>query len=395
MTEIVYLAWRYLAFHRTKTAILVTSITLILYLPVGLRVLVDQSSAQLASRAEATPLIVGSRGSPLELVLNTLYYRAEYPDPLPYAAALRVEESALASAIPMYVRFRARGYPIVGTTLDYFSFRNLRMVAGRPLAVLGECVLGSRVAGALGLGPGDEILSSPESVFDFAGVYPLKMRVVGVFDFSDSADDDAIFVDVKTTWIMEGIGHGHQDLTAPEAVSGVLSRDGNRVVANASVVEYNEITPENIGTFHFHGDLSDYPLTAVIAVPPDQRSSTLLRGRYEATAAAETSQAVTPTVVMDELLATVLTVQRFVVAGAVIVGVATLASAALVFLLSLRLRRREVETLFKLGGSRSSVATIMASEMIVVLMTSVALAAGLLFLTGQFGGAAIRAIMRM
>ena len=35
----LYIAWRYLAFHRFKTAILVTSISLILYLPVGLQVL--------------------------------------------------------------------------------------------------------------------------------------------------------------------------------------------------------------------------------------------------------------------------------------------------------------------------------------------------------------------
>ena len=72
MSHILYLAWRYLVFHRFKTVILVSSITLILYLPVGLRVLVDQSSRQLTSRAEATPLIVGSKGSPLELVLNSL-----------------------------------------------------------------------------------------------------------------------------------------------------------------------------------------------------------------------------------------------------------------------------------------------------------------------------------
>ena len=182
MTGILYLAWRYLAFHRVKTTILVTSITLILYLPVGLRVLVDQSSFQLTSRAEATPLIVGTRGSPLELVLNTLYYRADYPGVMSYAEASRVEDSGLARAIPVYVRFRARGYPIVGTTLDYFAFRNLRMAAGRSLTILGDCVLGSRVAAALELEPGDEIISSPESVFDLAGVYPLKMRVAGVLD---------------------------------------------------------------------------------------------------------------------------------------------------------------------------------------------------------------------
>ena len=35
MIQTLYLAWPYLAFHRLKTAILVTSITLILYVPVG------------------------------------------------------------------------------------------------------------------------------------------------------------------------------------------------------------------------------------------------------------------------------------------------------------------------------------------------------------------------
>ncbi len=393
MIHILYLAWRYLAFHRFKTAILVSSITLILYLPVGLRVLVDQSSRQLTSRAEATPLIVGSKGSPLELVLNSLYFRSDYPEPMRYAEALRVEESDLARSIPLYVRYRARGHPIVGTSFEYFAFRNLQIAAGRQLAMLGECVLGARVATTLGLSPGDEIISSPESVFDLAGVYPLKMRVTGVLDFSDSADDDAIFVDIKTAWIIEGIGHGHQDLAAPEAVSSVLSRAGNQVVANASVVQYNEITRENIDTFHFHGDLSNYPLTAVIAVPPDQRASTLLQGRYEA--ADDRAQVVGPTTVMDELLDTVLTVQRFIVAGAVVVGLATLGSTALVFLLSLRLRRREIETLFKIGGSRAGIWAMMTAEVVVVLVAGVTLAAGLTLLTSQFGAAAIRAVMRL
>ena len=55
----LYLAWRYLLYHRVKTAILVTSIMLIVFLPVGLNVLVGQSAAELTARAEATPLLVG------------------------------------------------------------------------------------------------------------------------------------------------------------------------------------------------------------------------------------------------------------------------------------------------------------------------------------------------
>jgi putative ABC transport system permease protein len=176
-------------------------------------------------------------------------------------------------------------------------------------------------------------------------------------------------------------------------VGGVLSREGDRVTANASVVQYNEITPENIDSFHLHGDRSEYPVTAVIAVPPDQRSAALLQGRYQSDE--ERVQIVRPVTVMDQLLDTILTVQKFVVAGAILVGLATLGSAALVFLLSLRLRRREIQTLFKIGGSRWSVGAVMLSEIVVVLATSVTLAGGLTFLTRQFGSVAIRALVRM
>ena len=48
-----------------------------------------------------------------------------------------------------------------------------------------------------------------------------------------------------------------------------------------------------------------------------------------------------------------------------------LATAALVFLLSLRLRRREIDTLVKVGGSRFSVATVVVSEMLAVIALSV------------------------
>ena len=74
MRDALYLAFRYLAYHKVKTAILVTSITLIVFLPVGLRVLVSQSEEQLTARAAATPLLVGAKGSPLELALNSLYF---------------------------------------------------------------------------------------------------------------------------------------------------------------------------------------------------------------------------------------------------------------------------------------------------------------------------------
>lgn len=391
MTDALYLAWRYLAYHKVKTTILVTSITLIVFLPVGLRVLVRQSEEQLTARAAATPLLVGAKGSPLELALNSLYFEGDVPETMRYAQAVRVDTSGLALPIPLYVRFEAQGHPIVGTTLEYFDFRRLRIAAGSGLTMLGDCVLGARVAEALGVGPGDRVISSPESVFDLAGVYPLRMHVRGVLEFSDSPDDLAIFVDLKTAWVIEGLMHGHVDLSTPEATAQVLRRDSTNVVGNASVVQYQEITADNLGEFHFHGDQGEYPVTAVIAVPPDQRAGTILRGRYSSPD--DLVQIIEPTAVIDELLDTVLTVQTFVIAAVVVVGISTLATAILVFMLSLRLRRREIETMRKIGGSRASIGWVMVSEIVVVLVAGVVLASGLTAVTSRFGSAAIRAVI--
>ncbi len=391
MSGIFYLAWRYLAFNRWKTSILVGSIMLIIYLPVGLNVVVEQSGEHLTARAEATPLLVGAKGSPLELVLNSLYFSLETPEIMQYSEAASIMDSGLAEAVPLYVRFRSRAQPIVGTSVEYFSFRELRLADGRMSAFLGECVLGAAAADALDLAPGDSVVSSPETAFNLAGIYPLKMKVTGVLERNFTQDDHAIFVDIKTAWIIEGLGHGHQDLAQPEAASAVLERTEDNIVANASVVQFNEITESNIDTFHFHGDLAEYPLTAVIALPRDQKSGVILMGRYVDGSAA--SQILRPRDVVDELLDTILTIQQFIVAAVIIVAIATIATAALVFLLSLRLRRSEIDTIGKIGGGRWHVASMLLTEIVIVLILSSALATGLTILTWRYGSAIIESFV--
>jgi putative ABC transport system permease protein len=391
MKDIIYLAWRYLAFHKVKTAILLLSITLIFFLPIGLKVVVDQSAASLTARAEATPLIIGAKGSPLELVLNSLYFESDVPARMSYAEATRAGAYGLATAIPLYTRFRSGRHPIVGTTLDYFDFRELSVAEGRQMAMLGDCVLGARAAELLHVGPGGYVVSSPESVFDIAGVYPLKMKVTGVLHPSETPDDEAVFVDVKTAWIIEGLAHGHQDLAQPGAASNVLKRDGNTYVANAALPQYNEITPDNVDTFHFHGDPAGFPITAVIAVPYDEKSGTLLQGKY--LGEEEQVQVLRPLGVMNELLETILTVQSYVVTAVMVVGFSTLATAVLVFLLSLRLRRREIVTLHKIGGSRRRILCILASEIVAVMVLGAAFAALLTVLTARYGSTLIRTLL--
>ncbi len=389
MKGMLYLVGRYLIYHWVKTVLLTASITLILYLPSGLRVMIQQSRSQLAARAETTPLVVGTKGSPLELVLNTCYFSSKVPELMSYGHVDEIAKTEQALPIPLYVRFHAQNDPIVGTTLDYFDFRGLWIQTGRQISRLGDCVVGAQLANRQGLKPGDTIISSPEKVFDFAGVYPLKMKVTGILAFSDSPDDDAIFVDLKTAWIIEGLAHGHEDLTRSEAAPRVLKRQDNVVIGNASVVEYTEITDKNINSFHFHGDPATFQITSILAVPHDHKSKTLLIGRYK-TDQKTTFQILEPDTVLNELLGTILTIERFVITALVMVGISTLVIAALVFMLSLRLRKREIRTMAMIGGSRLTVNFILISEIVFVLLTSAVLATGLTIMTGCYAADVIR-----
>ncbi len=381
MSGALFLVWRYLAHHRFKTGILVTSITLMLFLPATTRLLVEDSASALTARANQTPLILGARGSELELALNTLYFHAESPVEIENSSLIVAQSTGLANFIPIHSRFHAQGAPIVGTTLGYFEFRDLTIARGRQMGLLGESVIGARVAAQRDLEPGDSLISSPETVFDIAGVYPLKLMIAGVLEPNGTADDDAVFVDVRTTWIIQGLGHGHQDLAAPLAGAAVLSRRDGIITANASLSQYAEITRENISTFHFHGTRDSFPLTGIIAVPPDQRNAAMLRGRYQDDALL---QLVVPGNVLDDLLDTVFTVQNYVILGLAILSLATVAVITLVFLLSHQLRRGEFYTLRRIGASRSYVSILVIAEIGLVFLISASLAAGLTSLTRYY-----------
>jgi putative ABC transport system permease protein len=389
--DVLYMAWRYLRFNWGKTLVLLGSISLILFLPIGLQVLVEHTAETLTERAEETPLLVGNKGSASDLTLAALYFRDPTVDPVSYGLVGEVLSTGLAKAIPLHLRFEASGKRIVGTTVEYFEFRGLQIDRGRFFGTLGECVLGSGAADSLRLAVGDSILSSPAGAFDVGGAYPLKMEVVGNLEPVGTVDDDAVFVDLKTAWVISGLAHGHTDVTQPGAESGVLERTDENVVANASVLSYTEITPENIDTFHFHGNPDLFPVDAVIAVPVDLKSGIMLRGRYEKEGIEE--QVLVPLEVVRDLLDTLFSVRNYVLAASLVIGIGTLATAMLVFTLSLRLRRREIETIRKIGGPRERVTSILAAEILAVVTGSVVIAALLSLVVDRFGMSLIRLVL--
>ena len=382
MKQSFYLAIKYLLFYKSRTIVLVASIGLILFLPIGLQRLITESEEQMLFRADATPLIVGAKGSSTDLVINTLYFEQDDIEPIKLQKIDELNNMDLGYAIPILSIFKARGFPIVGTDLDYFNFRKLTLRDGRKLQYVGECVLGIDVAEKLDLSVGDDLVSSPENFIDLAGIYPLKMKIVGVLDRMNTADDKAVFTDLKTNWIIMGLGHGHQDLQEIYDPTLVLKRDSTQVTASSKVFMYNEIDAKNLESFHFHGDTKDYPITSILFVPKDLKSSTILRGRFEADEIF--GQITVPTSVVQKLLQTIFRIKRIFNMVFTLVGLATLIIMALIVILTLKLRKDELFTMFTIGSSKYKTTEIIGFELIIMVLLSGFMASILYVITGHF-----------
>ncbi|MCA9059125.1 MAG: hypothetical protein KDA85_11520, partial [Planctomycetaceae bacterium] len=182
-----------------------------------------------------------------------------------------------------------------------------------------------------------------------------------------------VFTDLRTTWVIAGIGHGHQSVTQPGIDPNLLlesSPDG--VTASAGVLPYTEINADNIDSFHFHGDAASFPITTIIAVPASDRDRILLLGRY---AAARTSaQCLKPPEVIGELMMVVLRVEQLVWISSALAVTVTVLMLGLVLFLSLRLRAVELHTMYCLGCSRGIIVQMAAGELLLMVTSATALA---------------------
>ena len=368
------LAWKYVVFHKFKSLILIACIVLTALLPVAIKLMLWQFDQKIVARADQTPAVIGAKGSDLDLTLNVLYFKNGAAGTIPYSEVTSIREDNLAQAIPIHAMFTAQSYPVVGTSLEYFEFRSLTPKRGTLFTTLGDCVLGAKIAASLDLRPGDQLISDRKNVLDLAGETPLKMNVSGVLAESRSPDDWAVFVDLKTAWVIQGLGHGHQDLSQEKEDSAILiSRSDGNVVANRGVASFIEITSNNIESFHFHGDTDLFPVTSIIAVADNVKNETILQGRYES--GLTNAQFARPGLVVRDLMSTVFRIEQFFNANAILIAISTGFLLILVVMLSLKLRQREMETMFKLGCSRSTIAMLQVGEMTIIFGVAIVLLA--------------------
>lgn len=373
MSGSLYLAAQHARRRPARTLILIACLAIVATIPIISRALASRFEATLHARADGVPAIVGASGSRFDLVFSALYFRSTRIGVIRMRDYEELLREPGVRAIPLHARFSARGAPIVATSIEYLEWRALRVTQGDLFTRLGECVVGASAARRLGLSPGDTIDSDQLKQYDITAPPSIRLRVAGVLGPIDTPDDDAIFVDLETAWVLEGAAHGHQDAAEVSRDDLVIARSDSHVALSEALVTRQEITPENEASFHVHGDRADLPLTGVLLFPDNAKTDTIVRTRLNARPGV---QALVPSEVVDELVDYVVRIRRVLDLIALILGVSTVALIALIVALAVRVRAPEVRTLAEIGAARSAVLAIFAWELLIQMFVAFALAVG-------------------
>ncbi len=221
-----HIAWSYLWNRKLTTCLTIISVALAVGLISSVLSLRQQLEQRFAEEGQAFDLVVGPKGSPLQLVLGSVYFMdsAIGRTPLHVYEDLKKDSDFVKAAFPIGLGDTYNGYRIVGTTpelLDHewvgFSGevrKPFTLADGRKFESPQEAVVGSVAARKLGLQIGDEFesvhgsfaISEDLREFDHAE-HPYK--VVGILEPSGSPFDRAIYCSIESIW--EAHGHGHDE----------------------------------------------------------------------------------------------------------------------------------------------------------------------------------------
>ncbi len=375
-TNLLFLALSGIRAHPGRFAALCLSLSFATFLPTFSGLAMTKLATQLRTRAMDTPILVGAPGDPLSLTLSALYFRGSPATTLPYATLRHpaLTETGHGQAVPLSLAQRAGGQPLIGTNLDYFDVRHLRVAEGRKPAQLGEIVAGASVARNLKLHPGDTLRSDLDQVYDLSGSYPLLLQVVGVLQANGGPDDGAFFTDLKTIWAIQGDFHGH-GRPEGEALSKVERGPGGEehVQANEALFLVQDPDPSQMATFHLHGDIGALPISAILVFPESPRDHDLLLGSLEM--AQGELQVARPPRVIDDLLAILEQGERALQTVFSLVLATTLLLSTTILYLSWEARRDEHRLFERLGCATGTLRRLLWTELTLLCGAALLLAA--------------------
>lgn len=359
-------AWGRIAHRPGRAAILAAGLGIVLWIPIGARLVAARAERELRARAEATPLVAGERGDRFDLVLAALWFRGEEAGRVTLGDAQRLAAMLPeGEAVPILLGAEAGGAPVVAVDPRYAAQRGLRCEAGRPALRLGEAVLGASVARRLALAPGAALESDPDAPWELLRAGTTRLDVVGVLTATGGPDDEAVFTTLETGWLLEGRLHGHADAATALPDRAIVARTEGAVVVDPGLPTARAVATGERGSFHLHGETAAMPITAVLLFPADARSRTILRARINGERG--TLRVLDPAEVVEELLATVLRLRGLLDALSALLALTTLLLTGLLVAGDLRAREREHLALRRLGAPRSFVGRATAAELGIVL----------------------------
>ena len=152
-------------------------------------------------------LVLGAKGSPLQLILANVYHIDAPTGNILQAEAEKVlKHPYIASGIPLAYGDNHEGYRIVGTEPAYVAHYDGSLAEGRLWDAPFEVTLGARVADNLGMGLGDTFYSA-HGLTDQTDVHTDKtFTVVGILEPSGSVMDQLILTPMESIWNV----HAHE-----------------------------------------------------------------------------------------------------------------------------------------------------------------------------------------
>lgn len=193
---------------------------LILAVSIGLLLGIQELDAtfkyQMDNNLGDIDVVVGAKGSPLQLVLASVLHVDNPTGNIPYAEALKLKHNPMIKrAVPISYGDNYKGYRIVGTTDGFGEIYHAELAEGRKVEKSMEVVLGSDIAKRFHIAIGDTFLSSHGLVAGSTDVHHDPLTVVGIYKPTHKVLDRLIVTDLETVWDVHDHHHHDEEAAAP------------------------------------------------------------------------------------------------------------------------------------------------------------------------------------
>jgi len=198
---VIRLAWRYLWSSPLTTALNLLLLTLGLAAVTFVLRASAQVEAGLKRDLASIDLVVGAKGSPMQIMLAGVFHLDAPTGNVPLATLeLLKKQPLVAQAVPLSLGDSFRGHRIAGTTPEYLDLYGAKLGQGALWARPMQAVLGAEVARTSGLKVGDRFAGS-HGLAEGGGAHgDHPFEVVGVLAESGSVLDRLVLTDLASVW---------------------------------------------------------------------------------------------------------------------------------------------------------------------------------------------------